>query len=393
MQSSENFRSRQFLLHHIQHTLSFYEHRVVDPNGGFFHCYMNNGELFSPGLRTLVASCRFVFNYAKAYQTFGKPSDFDKIQHGLAYLRQVHRNPHTGAYAWKIENGQVIDASNHCYGLAFVLLAYACAVKAGVHEAQAWIDETFALMEQYFWCAQHQRYASEADANWKLQAYRGQNDNMHACEALIVAYEATHNERFLERAALLADQFAKDQAALNGHIWEHFSADWQPDLSYNRDDKSNSLRPWGVQTGHQTEWAKLLLILDRHRPESWRLDRAQSLFKTAMRFGWDENFGGLIYGYDLTGQPYDQDKYFWVQAESFAAAALLAVRTQDESYWLWYDKIWQYSFKYFVDHQFGAWYRILSPQNSRYDERKSYANKADYHTMGACYEVLNVVSP
>lgn len=87
----------------------------------------------------------------------------------------------------------------------------------------------------------------------------------------------------------------------------------------------------------------------------------------------------------------DCDKYFWVQAESFTAAALLADRTGDDAYWDWYDRIWQYSYDYFVDHEYGAWYRILSPDNRRYDEKKSYNNKADYHTMGACYEVLNVV--
>ena len=91
------------------------------------------------------------------------------------------------------------------------------------------------------------------------------------------------------------------------------------------------------------------------------------------------------------GKPCDHDKYFWVQAESIAAAALLADRTGDGIYWDWYDRIWDYSFYYFVDHIYGAWYRILTRENVRYDNRKTYNNKADYHTMGACYEVLKVV--
>lgn len=302
----------------------------------------------------------------------------------------MHRNPQSGGYAWKIDRGVVVDSTNHCYGLAFALLAYACALEAGVAEARAWIDETFGLMEKRFWLAEHGRYASEADAGWTLSPYRGQNDNMHACEALIAAFEATGDAAFIERACLIAERFAR-RADAPGPIWEHYRIDWQPDYDYARGDKSNHLRPWGVQTGHQTEWAKLLLILDRHRPQAWRLPRARELFDAAVRYGWDERRGGLIYGYDREGRPCDEDKYFWVQAESLAAAALLGAQTGAPEYWDWYRRIWAYSDEYFVDHAYGAWYRILTPDNVRYDDRKSYSNKTDYHTMGACYEALKVI--
>jgi mannose/cellobiose epimerase-like protein (N-acyl-D-glucosamine 2-epimerase family) len=151
-------------------------------------------------------------------------------------------------------------------------------------------------------------------------------------------------------------------------------------------------RPWGIQTGHQNEWAKLLLILDRHDPQAWHLARAIRLFDRAVKYGWDEKNGGLIYSYDLQGNVYDGDKYFWVQAESLVAAALLADRLKDEKYWQWYEKMWEYSWKYFVDHKYGAWYRRLTPTNQRYSDEKSPARKTDYHTMDGCYEVLNVIN-
>jgi len=63
---------------------------------------------------------------------------------------------------------------------------------------------------------------------------------------------------------------------------------------------------------------------------------------------------------------------------------LLADRLKDEKCWQWYDKIWNYAWKYFVD-------RLLTLTNHRYSDEKSLAGKTDYHTMGACYEVLNVI--
>ena len=388
-----DYRSSDFLRQQIRNTMAFYDAHAFDPSGGFYHGLMNNGEHFDPTLKTLVASCRFVFNYAKAYENFGRAEHYDRLMHGLGYLRNVHRNPSSGAYSWKINASRPVDSTNHCYGLAFVMLAYANATRVGVAEAKAWIYETYALMEQHFWLADHGLYACEADADWHITSYRGQNDNMHACEAMIAAYEATQDVLFLDRACLLAENITRRQStATSGHVWEHYTQDWSPDLDYNRNDKDNHIRPWGVQTGHQTEWTKLLLILDRHRPQAWRLERAKALFDQAMKYGWDKEFRGLRYGYDLDGKPCDEDKYFWVQAESIAAAALLAARTGDGAYWDWYDKLWDYSFYYFVDHIHGAWYRILTRENVRYDDRKSYNNKTDYHTMGACYDVLSVVA-
>jgi mannose/cellobiose epimerase-like protein (N-acyl-D-glucosamine 2-epimerase family) len=77
-----------------------------------------------------------------------------------------------------------------------------------------------------------------------------------------------------------------------------------------------------------------------------------------------------------------------VQAESLAAAARLAVRSGEPSYWAWYDRLWAYAWQHFVDHRYGAWYRILDRRNRKYSDEKSPAGKTDYHTMGACYDVL-----
>ena len=387
-----DFRSREFLLGHVRETLAFYHPRCIDPAGGFFQFFKDNGTVYDPHTRHLVSSTRFVFNYSMAWQHFGEPAYRDAVRHGIDFLRQAHRNPDTGGYAWLLHGGEVVDATNHCYGLAFVVLAYAKALEAGLEEARAWIAETWELMERHFWEPRHGLYADEADADWNVSAYRGQNANMHACEAWLAAYEASGEERYLRRAELLARNMTGRQAALaGGLVWEHYRRDWSPDWEYNRGDRSNIFRPWGFQPGHQTEWAKLLLILDRHAPDETHLPRARDLFDRAVAMAWDPEHGGLVYGNDREGGFYDEDKYFWVQAESLATAALLGARTGEARYWQWYQRLWDYSWTHFVDHRHGAWYRILGRDNRKLTDEKSPAGKTDYHTMGACYEVLKAL--
>lgn len=389
IKSLPDFRSAGFLRSHVQTTMAFYHPRCIDPDGGFFQFFKDDGAVYDRATRHLVSSARFVFNYAMAYRYFGNAAYRDGVVHGVDFLRRAHRNPDSGGYVWLLENRRVRDATNHCYGLAFVVLAYAKAIEAGIPAARTYLDETWALLERRFWDAEHGLYMDEASPEWDVSAYRGQNANMHGCEALIAAFEATGERKYLDRAGLLADHMVNRQAALaGGWIWEHYHADWSVDWLYNKGDFSNIFRPWGFQPGHQIEWAKLLLILDRHAPADWHLERARMLFDTALACGWDDTYGGIVYGLGPDNRFYDADKYFWVQAEAIATAALLAERTGDEGYWAWYDRLWAYSWQHFVDHRFGAWYRILSRDNRKYSDDKSPAGKVDYHTMGACYEVL-----
>jgi len=221
--------------------------------------------------------------------------------------------------------------------------------------------------------------------------YRGQNANMHMCEAMLAAWRATGQTAYLDRAERLAERFAVDLAAQSGgQIWEHYDADWKVDMLYNIDTPNDRYRPWGFQPGHQTEWAKLLMILDGERPNSKWLPRAKSLYGAALSSGWDDVQGGIFYGVAPDGKICADDKHFWVQAESFAAAWRLYKATGEARYRQDYTRIWQWCWDYMIDHEQGAWFRTRHRDGSAINDNKSPLGKTDYHTMGACWDVLNV---
>ena len=388
------FKDKAFLVNHARSIMDFYHPRCIDNElGGFFHHFRDDGSIYDSSTKHLVSSTRFIFNYSIAFIHFNNNHYIDVITHGIDFLRNSHLNKNTGGYAWILEGNKVKDSINHCYGLAFVLLAYSTAYKAGIKEAQSYIEETFELMEKHFWLNDYELYADEISADWvNVSNYRGQNSNMHSCEALIAAFEATNDKKYIDKALIIANNICNQLAGqADGLIWEHYNSNWKVDWSYNKDNPDDLFKPWGFQVGHHTEWSKLLLILERYSSEDWLLPRAIELFEDAVKMGWDEKNQGLYYGFAPNGDICDKDKYFWVQAESFAAAALLAKRTKDNQYWDWYERIWRFSWEYMVDHKYGAWYRILDSSNNKYDNLKSPAGKTDYHTMGACYEALNAL--
>jgi len=297
-------------------------------------------------LRHLVSSTRFVFNYAKAYLYYDNPEHLHWVEHGIRFLLEQHRQDQ-GHFAWELRDNNISDNRAMAYGHAFVMLAGASAYQAGNDSGKELVEISWELLESLFWLPEFNAYADERDGSLKnLNDYRGQNANMHSCEAMLAAWEATREALF---------------------------------------------KPWGFQPGHQVEWTKLLLQLYSHQPEDWMLERATSLFDTAMQKGWDQEYGGLVYGFAPDGSFCDANKYFWVQAEAFAAAMRLYKISHKQRYLDDYMRIWEWSWKHLVDHQQGAWFRIRTREGNAIDDLKSPPGKTDYHTMGACWDVIETL--
>ena len=304
-----DFRSPEFLLGHVRHTLSFYEGRCLDPSGGFFHFFRDDGRVYDAHTRHLVSSTRFIFNQAMAYRRFGAEARLAAVRHGLDFLQQAHAQPR-GGYAWQLDwrdgRATVQDGTNHCYGLAFVLLAHAHAVLAGVQDAAHGLEATWQLMEHRFWEPAHGLYADEATPRLEDQRLP-RPERQHAQLRGHAGCVRGHGRRQVPGPC--RDPGTQrhptpgrpgGRAGL-GTLPRHAQG-WAVDEDYNREDKTNIFRPWGFQTGHLTEWAKLLMQLERHRPGTWMLPTARHFFDTAMRLGWDAEHGGLVYGF-CAGRP------------------------------------------------------------------------------------------
>ena len=190
-----SFRSADFLRSHISSILDFYLPRCVDPSGGFYHCYTDDGTVYDRRTRHIVSSTRFVIVFLWAARLF--PHD-DRLlplaRHGLAFLKQKHKVAHTGGYRWemKVGEGQAEAGGkeelgpNYSYAMAFVLLTYSTAVQSGLKEYQQDMEETCRVWDQHMWEEQPGLYADEANTDWSVvSSYRGQNCVRH--EALTIA--------------------------------------------------------------------------------------------------------------------------------------------------------------------------------------------------------------
>jgi len=400
------FWSRGFLLKHVADIVAFYEGRAQDPAGGFHQNMYLDGTRYNEGWQQIVSTARYTVNFCHVAKVLDRPELLALGRHGLAWLEEGHWVAEKEMYAFTLQDHKPLDMTQHAYAYAFVLMAHAATFKAGVAKDASGMAKVYDLLERRFWQPEHQAYADTMSEQGELDSYRGQNSNMHLCEALLAAYESCGEERYLKRAEVLAKTYTQALAGkAKGLVWEHYTPSFEVDWEYNKDDPANMYRPWGFQPGHQIEWAKNLLNLRRHlpvQPDDWMLKRAQELFDVSYDTSWDKEHGGLVYGFNPEMQWCDSDKYFWVQAESIATAALLvaaeagsegqaeAARRHRQCY----DALWAYCWQHFVDHTFGGWFQKLTVDNKRYtNEKVTSGFKCDYHTIMSCIEALRAFNP
>lgn len=346
--------------------LDFYQPHVCDPDGGY--AWLDGaGEAIPAQGHPLWAGSRTLHVFALA-QMLGREGAGDVVRHGLDfYLDGPGHDAQYGGWFAQVGGAQP-DDTKPLYGLAHVLLAGSTLLQAGYDEGARLIEEASSLIDAHYWREADGLCLESYDRSFTvLDAYRGQNANMHLAEAYLAAYEATGIETYIERATRIATFIAKPAIgpaeAAPWRLPEHYDENWEPVPGYNIDRPKDPFRPYGSLVGHWLEWARLCMQLrGLGVDEEWLIPAATRLFDAALEEGWQPN-GGFVYTVDWEGRPVVADRYFWEPAEGVGAACFLGRVTGDRRHAEWYVRIWRYIDEHVVDHERGSWFPELDSEN------------------------------
>jgi mannose/cellobiose epimerase-like protein (N-acyl-D-glucosamine 2-epimerase family) len=382
-----------FLRQQATALIDFYLPRSLDHEaGGFIAQIADDGSIFDRQTRHLVGSCRYTNSFALGHQYGLRDGCRDAAEHGLAFLREAHRDPVHGGYFWVLSGREPVDRRKFAYGHAFVLLTAATSMMAGLPERDL-LDDVTEVLEARFWRPEDALYVDEISEDWSVvDPYRGQNANMHMVEALLAAFAATAETFYLDRAEIVARRVAVDLSQqTNGLLWEHYDAAWRADLDYNKTTPHHLIRPYGVLSGHLLEWAKLLVLLERERSTDWAMPAARHFFAEAVARAWDDRYGGFLYAFDLDGTIADDDKYHWTISEAIGGAAAMLAQTGEADYRRWYDRSWGYAWNHQIDRARGGWYPALTRDGTRKEVDFARGKPDFYHPLGACLLALDLL--
>lgn len=378
---------RDWLSRQASGLIAFFQKSALNPAGGFFALDATGAPLPPPNangtVRYLHETTRMVHCFSIAH-LLGLPGADRMIDHGMAFLRSHHADPDHGGWFWAVNDKAAVDSTKQAYGHAFVLLAGASAKVVGHPDADRLIAEVTEILLARFWDEDAGATSEEYTADWQsLGTYRGQNSNMHLTEALMAAFEATGEERYLTMAERIARLIIDRHARAEGwRVAEHFRDDWSVDRDY---EGNPMFRPAGTTPGHALEWSRLLAQLwelGQHR-EAWLIEAARALFLRTCAIGWDEKAGGFYYTLDWNDAPARSDRYWWPCAEGIGAAAMLRRTGGDARFEMWYRRIWDFTARHLIDGANGGWFPELD--DALKPVSRVFVGKPDlYHALQAC---------
>ena len=287
--------------HMVDHCLPLWSREGWDAaSGGFVDRLLEDGRADRLAPRRVFVQARQIYCYAKAAQMGWYPEGRQVALKGLEYFLARAKSPDgKPGYVHRLTpDGAVLDAKRDTYDHAFVLLALAT-VYALDRDAQvrAEIDSLLSCMDSQL-RSPHGGFLEGLPPSLP----RRQNPQMHLFEAMIAAFDATHDLAFQNRAGdfyalFLANLYDKQTCALGEYFEEDFS----------------KIEPVSVEPGHQAEWVWLLKGFERITGCPTGQRRAE-LLASALRYR-DEATGCLTDEGDATGHIRRSTRRLWPQTE------------------------------------------------------------------------------
>ncbi len=300
--------SRDFLRWLKMSALPLWGTLGVDTDGGFIEALDDDGNAVGDFRRARVQG-RQAYVFSLGYEWGWGPAYAGLAERGLARFEATNRRP-DGLYRTRVSaGGETLDDAASLYDQAFVLLATATAVAAGIDVDRSW--RTAAGVQASL------EALSLPQGGWREPAgpaYQA-NAHMHLLEAAL-AWEildpAGPWSGMSDAIVDLARRFFIDDEG--GFLREFFGSDWQP-----APGEAGRL----VEPGHQFEWAWLLTRWGRSRGDPWALVAAGRLFASGER-GLDRARGVAIDELDDTLRPRSARARLWPQTEWLKAALILS---------------------------------------------------------------------
>jgi len=150
-----------------------------------------------------------------------------------------------------------------------------------------------------------------------------------------------------------------------------------------------------VNPGHIIEAMWFMMDLADRRQDSILMNKCIAIALRALEYGWDEQYGGILYFKDILNRPTQQlewdQKLWWVHLEALVCMAKGYAYTGNEKCKVWFEKLDAYTFTRFSDSEYGEWYGYLNRQGEPLLTLKGGKWKGCFHVPRALLKVYEAI--
>lgn len=154
-----------------------------------------------------------------------------------------------------------------------------------------------------------------------------------------------------------------------------------------------------INPGHGLEAMWFVMDIGKKISDPELIKKAVDISLNILEYGWDKQYGGILYFMDVKGAPplqleWDQ-KLWWVHIETLVCLLKGYLYTRDQRCWEWFEKVHKYTWDHFADPEKGEWYGYLNRQGEVLSSAKGGKWKGCFHVprgLYQCWKVLEAIN-
>ena len=364
--------------------------------GGWFGRMTGRGELQKDAPRGGVLYARLLWTFSAAYRVLRDESLFEAASWTRDYIERYFVDGQNGGTYWSVAaDGSPLDTKKQTYAIGFMLYGFSEYARAtgdehaldialnlfDVIEAHAWEPEYGGYVEAFTreWQPLADMRLSAKDDNWP----KSQNTHLHVIEPYTNllrtlkergrSSEQAMTKRVEEAVRRLIELFVNH--ILNPetrHLDLFFDLDWTR--------KSTT-----ASYGHDIECSWLLHEAALVVGDAELLAQVEPIVKAVAA----ASEGGLQADGSMVYETRDDDRHWWVQAETVVGFVNLYQHFGDEGALRKAVNCWEYVKAHLIDRERGEWHwSVRADGNVNLDDDHAGPWKCPYHNSRMCLEIM-----
>jgi N-acylglucosamine 2-epimerase len=348
--------------------------------GGFFTCLDRKGDVFDTD-KFIWLQGRQVWMFSSLYNRVEKKEEWlNMALHGAAFLQKFGHDGNFNWYFSLTREGKPLVQPYNIFSDCFATMAFGQLFRATGNEEFGLIaKKTFDNILN----RSNNPKGIYNKAFPETRPLKGFSLPMILCN-LSLEIEHLLSEELVEETIdnVLHEVLEVFYQQDHGLILENVN----PDGSFNDSFEGRLLNP-----GHAIEamWFIMDLSVRLNKPDL--AYKAVDIALRTLKYGWDEEFGGIYYFLDVKGHPVQQlewdQKLWWVHVETLITLIKGYQLTGSIECLSWFEKAHDYTWSHFPDPDFGEWFGYLSRRGEVLLQLKGGKWKGCFHVPRGLYQV------
>ena len=349
--------------------------------GGIINCLDRKGEIYSTDKSVwMQGRCGCMFSYL--YNNIEKNPEYLKFaKSAIDFAREKCTDSDGRMYFTVTRDGEPLRKRRYFFSETFYVIA--CA--------------------EYFKATGDEKYLNEAKKYFEFTLSMYKDPTADPYKITPKSYASTRNMKGLANPMIMLNVASvirdadKENYAYYTAIMKELIADIKcfykeeyratfESLTVDNEVVLDSAPCRVINPGHDIECSWFLLEEAIKQNDTETIAFAERMFLDAFNFGWDKEYGGILYFKDILGKPveaYEHDmKLWWPHNEAMIASLMFYLHTGKKEYYEIFERVTSYAFEHFSDREYGEWYGYLRRDGKPTEPPcKGHTYKGPFHVM------------